>query len=166
MTESFELKPLSAGAVAEAIKKAEHYRLLNEPEQAESICLDVLEADPKNQKALVVLILAITDQFSGTGQSPGVKKALEFVERLDDEYHRLYYSGIIQERQARAALTRGMAGVFAYEGFRDALHWYEKAEAIRPKGIDDPILRWNACARTIDRENLRPRHHEGELPLE
>jgi hypothetical protein len=27
--------------------------------------------------------------------------------------------------------------------------WYEKAEAIRPAGNDDAILRWNTCARLI-----------------
>ena len=29
------------------------YRLLNDPEQAESICLDILEVEPGNQEALV-----------------------------------------------------------------------------------------------------------------
>jgi len=166
MSESFDLKPLSAAAVTEAIHRAEHYRLLNEPEQAESICLDVLEASPGNQQALVVLILAMTDQFSGRGPSPGVKKAGEFVEKLESEYQRHYYSGLICERQARAVLTRRMAGVFAYDGLRDAMDWYEKAEAMRPAGVDDAILRWNSCVRTIARENLRPRPDAGELPLE
>jgi hypothetical protein len=162
----FELKPLSRNAIDEALKKAEHYRLLNEPEQAESICRDVLEASPDDQHAIVVLVLAMTDQFQGAGQSPGVKTAREFVEKLHDEYQRSYYHGIICERQARALLGRGMAGIFAYDGFRDAMDWYEKAERIRPAGIDDPILRWNSCARTIQRESLRPRPEEREHPLE
>ena len=44
----FQLKPLSREAVPAALEKAVRYRLLNEPEQAESSCLDVLLVDPKN----------------------------------------------------------------------------------------------------------------------
>ena len=35
----FELKPLSREAIPRALEKAERYRLLNEPAEAESICL-------------------------------------------------------------------------------------------------------------------------------
>jgi hypothetical protein len=59
----FQLKPLSKNAIPAALVKAERYRLLNEPGEAESICLDVLQIDPGNQDALVMLILALTDQF-------------------------------------------------------------------------------------------------------
>src|SRR6186997_1673006 len=37
----FELKPLSASAIPSALAKAERYRLINEPEQSESICEDI-----------------------------------------------------------------------------------------------------------------------------
>ncbi len=66
----FELKPISQGGIAEALEKAERYRLLNEPSLAESICLDVLHIDPDNQPALIMLLLALTDQF-GQGAAPG-----------------------------------------------------------------------------------------------
>ena len=59
----FDLKPISAAGIGEALEKAERYRLLNEPSLAESICLDVLRIDPENQHALVMLLLALTDQF-------------------------------------------------------------------------------------------------------
>ena len=65
----FELKHLSAAAIPRALEKAERYRLLNEPWEAESICLDVLSVEPQNQQALVMLILALTDAFA---ESPGV----------------------------------------------------------------------------------------------
>jgi len=42
---------------------------INEPEEAESICLDILEVDADNQEVLVMLLLAITDQF---GKNPDV----------------------------------------------------------------------------------------------
>lgn len=158
--------PISEAAVPRAVEKAEHYRLLNEPEQAESICLDALSADPGNQRALVVLILAITDRFGrGGGSLSGVPVAT-YLGRLTDEYQRSYYRGIVGERQARAYLRRGPSKVDAYEAFRDAMGWYEKAAAIRPEGDDEALLRWNACARTIRHANLRPRPPEPELPLE
>ena len=39
----------------------------------------------------------------------------------------------------------------AYELLREAMGWYEKAEAIRPAGNDDAILRWNTCVRILQR---------------
>ena len=53
----FELKTLSPEAVPRSLAKAERYRLLNEPGEAQSICLDVLDTDPDNQEAIATLIL-------------------------------------------------------------------------------------------------------------
>ena len=44
-------KPLSPEPCPAALAKAERYRLLNEPGEAESICLDVLAVEPDNQEA-------------------------------------------------------------------------------------------------------------------
>ena len=85
----FELKTLAKEALPAAIKRAEHYRNLNESSPAESICRDVLEVDPENQQALVILLLALTDQFAHY-TSKLVKKACEILPRLDDEYSRYY----------------------------------------------------------------------------
>ena len=67
-----ELKPLDPDAVPAALAKAERYRLLNEPSEAESICLDVLAVDAGNQPALRQLLLALTDQFD---EAAGAHKA-------------------------------------------------------------------------------------------
>lgn len=155
MEDAFELKRLTRDGVPGAIKRAEHYRLLNQPEQAESICLDVLEVDPNHQQALVVSILAIADQFEG-GATPGLAQARQHLERLTDDYARSYYTGILAERSARASLKWGPTRQFAYDDLRSAMEWFEKAAAIRPAGNDDAILRWNACVRTIRKHNLRP----------
>jgi len=48
----FELKRLSTAAIPAALVKAERYRLLNEPDEAQSICEDVLHADPDNFEAV------------------------------------------------------------------------------------------------------------------
>jgi tetratricopeptide (TPR) repeat protein len=143
-------KVISTDAVPKAVEKAEHYRLLNDPEQAESICLDVLAVEPHHQVALRVLVLAMTDQFGTPRGAADVKRARAFVTRLTDEYERAYYTGLICERQGRAYLAR-TAGSLAYGPFREAMEWYEKAERIRPSGNDDAILRWNTCARILAR---------------
>jgi hypothetical protein len=165
MDESLEIKSITESGVPEALRKAERYRLLNEPEQAESICLDVLAMRPDEPQALVTLILALTDQFGRDG-GRAIPAAKKRVEQLADEYGRCYYSGLVAERQARAQLHRGMARVFAYEGFREAMGWYEKAEGLRAPGNDDPVLRWNSCLRTIRRERLRPHEMGPEHALE
>ena len=164
-----ELKLLSREAVPAALEKAMRYRLLNEPAEAESICLDVLETDPDNQEAIIILLLALTDRFTkGYGVSDTQIKQL--LGRIHNEYERAYYSGIFAERRAKTKLTQNTPGCRfqAYELFREAMDWFEKAEEIRPSGNDDALLRWNTCARIIERNRLVPREEEEpiELPLE
>jgi hypothetical protein len=152
----FELKPLSKAAVPAALEKAERYRLLNEPSEAVSICEDILAIEPGHQDALVTLLLALTDQLLDAHAV--ASKALQVARALSDEYDRYYYEGIIAERTAKAHLRRGgMSPEGVYEWLADAMECYERAEALRPAGNDDAILRWNACARLLkEHPNLRP----------
>jgi len=167
VTERFVLKRISTDAIEHSVERAEHYRLLNDPEQAESICLDILAVDPTNGQARITLILSLTDQFQQGGGSHGVRRAKEHLARLPEEYERAYYAGLVAERQGRAHLLHGgMERAFAYEGLHEAMQHYEQADALKPVGVDDAILRWNACVRTIARESLQPRRDEPELPLE
>jgi hypothetical protein len=162
----FQLKSLSNEGIAAALEKAERYRLLNEPREAESICLDVLEIDPENQKALVILLLSITDRFDRR-DADAARHARELLPRLHDEYERTYYAGIIFERQAKSILKRGTpgGGFQAYDWFRNAMDLFEKAESIRPPGNDDALLRWNTCARTIMRYKLTARQEDYVQPF-
>jgi hypothetical protein len=162
----FELKTLSPEAVPRALAKAERYRLLNEPGEAVSICLDALEVDPANQEAIAMLLLAITEQFDA--DATRVNDAWKTVERLTDEYERNYYTGIIHERRAKALLRQGTprGGPRAYEWLREAMVCYEKAEALRAPNNDDALLRWNACARLIMSDHhLAPMSEEPHEPL-
>ena len=154
----FDLKSLHKDAVPAALEKAKHYRLLNEPGAAESICLDILETDPENQEAIVLLVLAMSDRFA-KGYAVGDSQIKDFLAQIADEYKRAYYTGIVYERRAKAALKKEMPGSdsTAYELFRQAMNWFEKAEGLRPAGNDDAILRWNGCARIIMRNKLEPR---------
>src|SRR6266536_3410295 len=106
----FTLKPLSLETVPRALAKAERYRLLNEPGEAESICLDALQVEPDNNEAIVTLLLALTDQFSEDIPS-AFGDALQLAKRLTDPYEHAYYSGIIWERRAKAQLHRGSIGL-------------------------------------------------------
>jgi hypothetical protein len=147
----FELKPLSPEAIPAALAKAERYRLLNEPDQAESICEDILACDPGYQEARVMLLLALTDRFSqGDGQL--VSRAQTLATQLETPYERAYFGGLVAERRARALLTSGGPSRLLNAGdwLRDAMQHYERAESARPPGNDDARLRWNACARTLN----------------
>jgi hypothetical protein len=163
-----ELKPLSREAIPAALEKADRYRLLNEPGEAESICLDVLQTDPENQTALVTLLLAVTDRF-GKGYGVSDTQTKELLSRVKGDYERAYYTGIVVERRAKAKLAQGTPGSrhYAYDGFREAMSWFEKAETLRPAGNDDALLRWNTCARIIEKNRLVAREEDNvEPPLE
>lgn len=148
------LKRLTVEGIENAMRKAERYRILGEPLEAESICVDVLEVDPDNHEARVLLILSLTDQFR-TDLSR-VAEAAALVEELEDEYERSYYSGVVAERLGKAQLARSgpSSDDYANRALREAMAWYEKAEAVRPPGNDDAILRWNTCARAIARRGF------------
>ena len=160
----WQLKPISRHAVSAALDKAHHYRLLNEPSQAESICQDVLAIDPENQQALVTLLLALTDQFGRVTE----KEPRDVAAKLQSDYDRAYYSGIISERAARWRLRQGAPGARfdAYELFRDAMTRYEEAEGLRQMGNDDALLRWNTCARYLTKHpEVTPRPEESFEPI-
>jgi hypothetical protein len=145
----FPLKPLTLSAVPAALAKAERYRLLNEPEQCESICEDVLRADPDNHAARVMLILAITDSFPNTTEAAA--RAMDLAAGLPSDYERSYYAGLVAERRARALLSHGGLGRRgASQWLQQAMAAYERADAIRPPENDDARLRWNACARVFN----------------
>lgn len=160
-----ELRPISKKSIPAALSRANQYRLLNEPWQAESICRDILHVQADHEMAIVTLVLAITDQFDFTTNCCEVK-AREVCDRLGEEYHRIYYSGIISERLGKVALKRPTprARYIAYEFYADALKYYEQAQKIRPEENEESILRWNACVRRIRDMKLEPAHIHDETP--
>lgn len=143
-----ELKKISHDAIPRAIELAERYRLLNEPEQAASICKDIIETEPANQMALRTLFLALTETF-GHRRGATVQEARAAANSMPTEYERDYYGGIACERWGRAKLQEGAHEAMAGDWLRQAMALYEKAETIRETGNDDALLRWNACARLL-----------------
>jgi tetratricopeptide (TPR) repeat protein len=145
---AYELKRLPPETLDAALAKAEHYRDLNQPEEAESICRDVLDVDHSNQRAWKLLGLALTDRLPSPQSQVGLlEEAVEAFERLDDSYERVYHIGVAWERAAKAHLQRDEAHS-AVTAFEHALRLFEKAEGLRPSS-PEPILRWNRCVRLL-----------------
>ena len=144
----YKLKSISNAGIAEATAKVELYRYLNEPEEAESICRDILAIDPQHQLALRLLGLSMTDQFAGRS-SDRQHEVEEIFKGLRDHYEQLYYTGIIYERRAKAQLQAGQPPHTVLPLFERALKCFGEAENIRPTGNDDTILRWNRCVRLL-----------------
>src|SRR5437879_3396438 len=134
----FALKPLSREAIPGALAKAERYRLLNEPWQAESICRDILAIERGNRETRITLVLALTDQFS---HGIGVHEVLSEIAELADEYDRRYYTGIVHERRAQALFRQNdfRSGDTVHMLLTHAMEWYERAQEVRPPGNDDSL---------------------------
>src|SRR5712691_12827853 len=145
-----KLKSISRSGIPEAISKAELYRNLNEPGEAESICRDILAIESDHQIGLRLLALALTDQFTG-GAADRYAEAESVFGNLKDPYERLYYTGIVHERRAKALLRAGARAHTVVVLFEEALTCFGHAEKIRPEGNDDAILRWNRCVRLLQR---------------
>lgn len=154
----YELKSISKAGIPEALAKVELYRYLNEPEESESICRDILAVDSKQQLALRLLGLSITDQFTG-GVHDRYREAEETFQKLADAYERHYYTGLLYERRAKAQLTAGQSPHTLLPLFERALQCFGDAEKIRPAGNDDAILRWNRCVRLLQSPTLQWEEH-------
>ncbi len=144
----FKLKPISTTGITEALSKAQVYRYLNEPGEAESICRDILAIQSDNQSALRLLGLAITDQFRGE-MTDRYSEAEEAFGSLINDYDRAYYSGILNERKAKAQLRSGRPPHTVLPIFEEAMKYFEAAEKISPPNNDEAILRWNRCVRLL-----------------
>ncbi len=148
----YDLKTITSESIPEALKKAERYRLLGEPDDAESICLDILAVDPENQQALITMILALSDKFSMGDLSPSYEKARELVDKLDTARGKTYYLGILYERRAKHYLKKGGPGSeeASYGWFIKAMDAFDQALTECDPPNQGAILRWNSCARILN----------------
>jgi len=112
-----KLKTIAASGIAEALSKAQLYRYLREPEESESICQDILAADPENQAALRLLGLSITDQFTGD-MNDRYGDVESIFRRLTSPYAQHYYLGILSERRAKAQMRAGLLMALESSGER------------------------------------------------
>jgi tetratricopeptide (TPR) repeat protein len=144
---ALELKRLADKNLAAAIALAKHYRDLNQPEEAESICRDVLEVAPTDVEALRTLGLALTDQFSSDWMSLFDEACATF-EKLPSEYERIYYVAVAWERYAKAQLESGRAHN-AIHAFEEAIERFEAAAEHAKPDDPAPILHYNRCVRAL-----------------
>lgn len=163
-----QIRPIPLDAVPRALARAERYRLLNEPREAESICRDVLAVDPGNQQALVALVLAMTDLFAAGETAPA--DVQPFLARLTSPVDREYYAGVIEERWGKVLMLSGECRRSALDYLRQAMRHYDAvqrmgngggsraaagtADAGEPGVRWDAVLRWNTCVRMIERHGL------------
>jgi hypothetical protein len=162
------LKPIKKDTLERAFEKAERYRLLNEPFESESICLDILAIEPQHTRALSCLLLSLTDQFA-QGGAQALERARELLGRFSGEYEKAYYGGIICERFAKRRIAEGHPGAkaLAFGYLHEAMELFDRAERLSPAGNDDAVLRYNACVRMIERHDLvPPAEGKHEQPLE
>lgn len=143
----YELKRLAQKNLDGAVALAKHYRDLNQPEEAESICRDVLDVAPENEDALRTLGLALTDRFPA-GYMTLFDEAIKAFEKLSTEYDRLYYTGIAWERYAKAQLAAGR-GHNALHAFEEAIEQFEAAEKVGRPDDAAPVLHYNHCVRAL-----------------
>jgi len=115
-----KLKTISPEAIPDAITTAEHFRALNEPAEAESICRDILVVDPENQAAKRLLGMALSDQFTGR-ERDAYNEAEHVLASLSDDYERFYFLGRLRECRSNAELRVGHAPSMVTDLLRDAL---------------------------------------------
>lgn len=147
MAHSHELKSLNGHDLDQAQRKAEKYRDLNQPDETDSICRDILAVNPQHQAALRSLGLSLTDRYDGDGMQLH-REALAVFGKLESAYERTYYAGIAWERYGKSQLAQGI-GPGAHHAFHRALHLFEEAEDLTEKENPDPILRWNRVVREL-----------------
>jgi tetratricopeptide (TPR) repeat protein len=164
---TLRLKKLGERNLAAAIALAKHYRDLNEPEEAESICRDVLAVAPDSQDAWRTLGLALTDRFPRHWMTL-FEEACGAFRNLASEYERVYYEGIAWERYGKAQVLAGQARD-AIHAFEQALERFERAETLAAPDDPAPILHYNRCVRALTtdsdlvRASLAPREPEYEF---
>lgn len=156
-----QLKHLPLDKVPAALRKAAKALLHDEPDQAESICEDILLTDPNNQTALRLLIIVLTDRFCQE-EKAGFTLARKLIPRLYEERDRAYFSGLINDRQGNALVDSlyPESREDAFECLREAMECYERAAELSGECDSDAFFRWNACARTIERCHLTPRQND------
>lgn len=145
-----DLKKISKSSVPRALALCERYRLLNEPDQAESICLDILDVDPSNQDAVRMLLLSLTEQF-GHKRAEVFQEAQRVAVDLVNPYEQVYYLGVVYERWGREKLGDGSPAYIAGDWLKKAMIQFEEAEKLKPPDDDSALLRWNTCARLLTR---------------
>ena len=117
--------------------------------------------EPDHNEALIVLILAMSDNLDD-GYRISDKRIEDLLEKLESDYERAYYTGLVAERRGLAKIRSQNPGssYVAYECLTTAQRHFEEAIKLSHSTGGEATLRWNTCARLIERNNLAPRPDE------
>ncbi|KIC40202.1 hypothetical protein RA27_15380 [Ruegeria sp. ANG-R] len=140
-------EPISQRDVAHVLDHAVTHRLRGEDDIAESMCLDVLEAEPGNQAALEIMLRILAGRIA-RGNKPALGAATLLLEQVRDPGTRAFCSALIHEAQARRLLAR--ADQPAAQAAQDFLQFALEQFDISAQKSEDPLesrLRANACLR-------------------
>ena len=138
----------------EALAKAELYRFLNEPEEAESICHDVLAVVPAPPARASAVGTWRSPINSPAPRRPHVERPKLHSRQLNDPYEHALLSRLLNERRAKAQLRAGRPPHTLLPLLEEAMRCFAEAEKIRPAGNDEAILRWNRCVRLLQTPSL------------
>lgn len=145
-------KTISRDAIPAALERATRYRLLNEPLEAESICRDILNIAPDHREAQTTLLLALTDQFC-LQYGVDIESVKPILSKLADPFDREYFAGIMHERWGKALLEKGTPQQ-ALPWIHQAMRCFDRAAELSSDDQPDAVLRWNTCARVLQRYGL------------
>ncbi len=143
----WELKALKARNLTAAVTLAKRYRDLNQPDEAESICRDILAVAPDNDEARRTLGLALTDRFPAAYVTLFDEACTTF-DKLRSEYDRVYYTGIAWERYAKAQLEAGRVEN-AIHAFEEAIRRFDRSDKLGSPDDPDSVLHYNRCVRAL-----------------
>ena len=144
----YKLKTIAKSGIDEALSKAQLYRYLNEPEESESICQDILAADPENQAALTAAGTRDHRPVPRLGFGP-LCRSRSHIQGLSDPYKREYYLGILCERRAKAQVRAGRPSQRLGAAVRGSNEAFRVGGDNQARDNEEAVLRWNRCARLL-----------------
>ena len=141
----YRVKRISTAGIAEAIAKAELYRSLSEPEEAESICRDILTIEPQHQLAL--RLLGLPDRSVHRSWVRSYREAEEIFQQLNDRMNGTTTLGS-RTSDARKRSSKPGNCLLTVQALRTGSYLSQRLRN-SPAENDDAILRWNRCVRLL-----------------
>jgi len=149
---NYHSNPSPAPASPKLSPKSTLNRYLNEPEESESICRDILAVDPKQQLGAPPARTFHHGQFTGCA-SDRYGEVEEIFQKLADPYERLYYTASSMNAAPKLGLASAKSRIRCFRS-SNAHCKIRRSRKIRPTGNDDAILRWNRCVRLLQTPSL------------
>ena len=147
----FALKPISHESVAGALAKAERYRLLDEPAEAESICRDILAIEPEQPARADRPRSGAhrSDPARSQGLQPRPRYRRASCNRPTIAPTMRASPGSAAPRPCTTPAPTAPATRLRMAG--QSARPFRRSRTPAPAGNDDALLRWNTCVRFLAR---------------